>query len=87
MLFFPLMVVAVLVFLGVLALVGIPYFMLYPDHHMHAYDEGTERQQAIMLRYRRFTSRVPFWRRVGRVLAFPFRRKQPRPVRARRNAC
>ena len=57
---------------------SILYFTVYPDHHATENDFGTERQQAIMQRYRQFTSRVSFWRRCGRVLVFAFRRKRNR---------
>ena len=61
-----------------LAALSIPYFMIYPDRHATTYDGGIESQQETIRRYRRFAARVSFWRRVGRVLAFPFRSQRSR---------
>lgn len=84
--FLPVVMTAVAVVLGGAALVAIPFFAVYPELHMHEYDLGTERQQEAIRRFRRYASRVSFWRRCGRVLAFPFRRKRARrPVRSNAN--
>ena len=73
-------------FLIALMLWALPFFELYPDLHFTDYDEGTERQQETIRRYRRFTSRVSFWRRAWRVLTFWCRRKRHRvPRRVFRN--
>jgi hypothetical protein len=75
--FFPLACVVLVVYgvlivtlLGVLAVLSIPYFALYPDRHASDYDFGTARQQELMRRYRRFTARVSLRRRCLRVLTF-----------------
>jgi hypothetical protein len=80
-LFAPLVWAIVIPLLFMAAGLSIPYFMVYPDRHAHQYDFGTERQREVMWRYRRLTSRVSFWRRCVRVLAFPFRRKPSRPTK------
>ncbi|QEG29618.1 hypothetical protein GobsT_44160 [Gemmata obscuriglobus] len=79
--FFPIVMPAVFLLLGAAALASIPYFAVFPDHHAHEYDFGTERQQEVMRRYRQFASRVPVWRRVGRALAFPLRQARRRRTR------
>lgn len=68
--------VVVIALLGALALLSIPYFALYPDRHACDYDFGTEQQQEVMRRYRRFTSRVSLPRRAWRVLTFYCRSKR-----------
>ena len=70
---FPVLVVA-----GVLS---IPFALLYPERRFHQFDVGTERQVELMRRYRQFAARVPLWRRAGRAIAFPFRRRRPRQYR------
>lgn len=80
-LFVPVVTPVGLTVLGILALLSIPYFTLYPDRHATDYDFGTPRQRAVMGRYRRLTARVSLRRRLGRVLAYPFSRR-PRPRRA-----
>ena len=45
--------------------------MVYPDHHAHEWDFGTEGQQEVTRRYRRFAARVSFWRQCGRVAVRP----------------
>ena len=80
-LFAPLVGAITIPRLFVAAGLSIPYFMVYPDHHAHKWDFGTEEQQKVMRRYRRFASRVSFWRRCARVLAFPFRRGRGRRTR------
>ena len=77
-LFAPLVWVITIPLLFLAGVLSIPYSVVYPDHHAHEYDFGTERQQAVVRRYRRLTSRVSFWRRCGRVVAFPFRRRRSR---------
>jgi hypothetical protein len=77
-LFFPIVLPLVMLLLSIAALLSIPYFALYPDRHATSYDFGTEEQQEVMRRYRRFTSRVPLWRRCCRVLTSPFRRRRSR---------
>ena len=74
-LFAPLVWAVTIPMLFIAAGLSIPYFMVYPDRHATDYDFGTVRQQAIIQRYRRLTSRVSFWRRCRRVIAFPFRRR------------
>jgi hypothetical protein len=77
-LFAPLVWAITIPLLLVAALLSIPYYMVYPDHHAHEWDFGTKEQQEIMRRYRRFAARVSFWRRCGRLLASPFRRVRRR---------
>src|SRR5262245_45539779 len=76
---YPIVLVAALLY----CLVAIPAALLYPDQHFHLEDMGTERQVQLMRRYRRFTARVTLWRRIGRALAFPFRRRPTRLHRRR----
>jgi hypothetical protein len=76
-LFYPLLVVVVFVVMCVVCCVAPVYFTVYPERHAHEYDFGTEREQEVMRRYRRFASRVSFWRRCGRAVTFPFRRRRP----------
>ena len=82
-LFAPVVYPAVLVAMLVFGVVSVPFVLLYPESRFHLYDMGTERQVELMHRYRRFASRVPLWRRAGRVLAFPFRRRPTRLYRRR----
>lgn len=78
--FFPVVVPVLFVLLSALALASIPYFAVFPDRHPHEYDFGTERQQEVMRRYRRYTSRVSVWRRCGRLVALPFRGRRSRRI-------
>lgn len=77
----PLYVLVVVVALGLLAVVSIPFFMLYPDLHAREYDFGTEKQQKVVERYRRLTARVSLRRRIGRVLRLSCRKRTNRPPR------
>jgi len=50
--FLPVVVVIGLI-LGLLALVSIPYFLIYPDHHLHVADvEGPEDARERLARWR-----------------------------------
>jgi hypothetical protein len=55
------------------------YWTIYPERHAHEYDLGTNRQRAVMQRYRRIMSQVSLKRRFQYALAWPFRRKRARP--------
>lgn len=57
----------------IVAVLLIPYVLVYPERRAHINDFGTDREREFMRRYRRYAARVSFWRRSGRVLAFPFR--------------
>jgi hypothetical protein len=46
----------------------LPYVLLYPERRAYDLDFGTERQQELMVRFRRRAARVSVWRRLGRVL-------------------
>jgi hypothetical protein len=79
--FVPLFNVYNLALFLIVALLSIPYFALYPDLHATTYDIGTERERAIINRYRRFTSRVSFWTRLRRVLTcWAYRKQSRRPI-------
>lgn len=49
------------------------YWWLYPELHYTAWDEGMPREQEFIDRVRRYSSRVSFWTRLGRVLLVPVR--------------
>jgi hypothetical protein len=49
------------------------YWWLYPEWHGTSWEDGTPREQEYVWRVRRYTSRVSFWTRVGRVLLAPYR--------------
>jgi hypothetical protein len=57
--------------LGVLALLSIPYFAVYPDHHAHLWDfEGTaDQKEFLALRRRRYRS-IGLRRRIRRAFRF-----------------
>jgi hypothetical protein len=61
---------------AVVSIVSIPYTALYPERHFNDYDFGTERQQEVMRRFRRFASRVSFRRRCGLLMAVLFRKRR-----------
>src|SRR5262249_52822044 len=75
-LFAPVLWAIMLPLLFIAAPVSVLYCLVYPDHRAHLYDFGTLQQQEVMRRYRRFGSWVSFWRRCGRVIAFPFQRRR-----------
>lgn len=53
--------------LGLLALLSIPYFLLYPDRHLHFADlHGSEIEKARVARWRATYSRLSFAGRVRR---------------------
>ncbi len=60
------------------------YWWLYPEWHGTSWEDGTPREQEYVWRVRRYTSRVSFWTRVGRVLLVPFRGQPRSRVRLRR---
>jgi hypothetical protein len=64
-------------------LVAIPHAIIYPERRFHLYDMGTPRQVELMRRYRLRAGRLRLWRRLGRAVAFPFKRRPPRLFRSR----
>lgn len=83
-LFYPLVFLAMLAFLCVLAVAEIafvPYFLLYPERCLCEYDWGTEREREVARRYREFTSRVPFWARLRRAFAPTYWKRHARTPR------
>jgi hypothetical protein len=67
--------------LGLLALLSIPYFWLYPERHAHVADlEGTESEKARLRRWRAAYQRMSFIARVRHA------RKRSRRLRQRRAA-
>lgn len=55
--------------LGLIALVSIPFFALYPERHMHIYDErGTPRQQELLTRWRTIRAKMSLPRRLIRLI-------------------
>ncbi len=55
-------------------LIAMPWLLLYPEYHRHAYDFGDERQQRIVRRWRLYCRRVPFKTRLKRLFS-PFGRR------------
>jgi hypothetical protein len=50
---------------------------VYPDQHLTKLDWGTAREQELAKRYRRYTWRAPFWRRVWNVMTcYPCRKRK-----------
>lgn len=68
--FAPLLWVGVPLLLLVLCVVAPPFMLLYPEHVRRVHEDGPPREQELMRRYRRYASRVSFWRRLWRVLTF-----------------
>jgi hypothetical protein len=62
----------------------LPWLLLYPEYHRHAYDYGDERQQRIVRRWRLYCRRVPFRTRLRRICScFPWgNRGSAQPQRA-----
>ena len=53
--------------LGILALLSIPYFALFPDHHLHQYDlDATPDQKKMLLQWRETYRRLSLWGRLKR---------------------
>jgi hypothetical protein len=64
--------------MGIIALLSIPYFWLYPDRHAHVADgEGTDAEKARLLRWRNAYRQLSF---IGRV---QHARKRSRRLRRR----
>jgi hypothetical protein len=62
--------------LGVLALISIPFFWLYPDRHMQFADlEGTPEEKARVARWRAAYNRLSFFGRVRRSIRRTARRR------------
>ena len=78
----PLVALGVCLMLLGAMFVSVPLLALYPDlRYISApWDERTEREQEVVRRYLRFTSRVTFWERVRRLLTIPCGAKR-RPSR------
>ena len=65
--------------LGLLALLSIPYFWLYPDRHAHQWDfEGAGREKERLHRWRSAYQRIPFVARVRRAIKRSRRRGRRR---------
>lgn len=59
--------VLVMVPLGLLALLSIPYFLIFPDRHAHIYDfEGNERQKQLLKKWRIKYRKLTICQRVDR---------------------
>lgn len=69
----------VLIALGILALIATPYFFLFPDHHMQDWDfKGTERQKALLVKWREAHKQLGMFGRVRRAFLVRARRRQVR---------
>lgn len=69
----------VLIPLGLLALVSVPYFAMFPDRHMHPYDfEPTPLQRARLAQWRGAYRRLGWCGRVRRMVTRLRRRTWPR---------
>lgn len=63
--------------LGIVALLSIPYFWLYPDRHAHLADvEGTDRQKMQLRRWRLAYARLSIVGRARRVMRLSVRRRR-----------
>lgn len=55
--------------LGLIALLSIPFFALYPERHMHVYDlQGTPRQRELLTRWRTTRAKISLPRRLIRLI-------------------
>ena len=64
---------------GVLALLSIPYFVIYPDHHAHQYDfEGTDHQRKRLSQWRAQYGRMNVFGRLERAYRTRRRRRKRR---------
>ena len=71
--------------LALLALLSVPYFRVFPDHHAHLYDfNGTPRQREMLMRWRASYSRLGFAGRLAR--CFKVRRRRQRLAEPRNAA-
>jgi hypothetical protein len=75
-LFAPLLYAVLLLAVPPLVVVSLGAAFLYPDQHLSELDFGTPREQALAERYRRFTRRVPVWRRVWRVCTLQWQHRR-----------
>ena len=63
--------------LGLLALLSVPYFRVFPDHHAHLYDfNGTPRQRELLTRWRAGYKRLGITGRFARCLKVRKRKKR-----------
>jgi hypothetical protein len=63
--------------LGILALLSMPYYALYPDRHPHLYDfDATPRQRELLARWRAKFAKLGFFGRIKRYLLRRERRKR-----------
>ena len=61
--------------LGPIAILSIPYYAIFPDRHLHKYDvEGTEQQRKRMVQWRSVYSRMSFVQRLVRAMTHVKRR-------------
>lgn len=57
-LFAPIVLPIIFALFVMLAVLSVPYFMLYPERHAHQWDfDGTDRQREILAKFRRIRSR------------------------------
>jgi len=74
----------VMIPLGILALIAAPYYFVYPEHHIHQWDfEGTERQKALLVKWRTGHKRLGLFGRIRRGFLVLGRRTRTR--RAKKN--
>ena len=75
----PLVLPAVLIVmlpLGILALLSMPYFLVFPDRHAHIYDfKATSRQRELLSRWRSGYRRLGVGGRLARSLKLWRRRR------------
>jgi hypothetical protein len=73
---FPVAMV-IMIPLGILALLSIPYFAIYPDRHMNIWDEdATDRQKELLARWRAGHRRLTFFGRIRRASKLYWRRRK-----------
>lgn len=65
----------VLLLMAPFALLSIPYYWIFPDHHLQFYDvEGTERQKELLARWREEHRKLGFIGRIRRAIKKSYRR-------------
>ena len=69
-------VVLFILFLGLTAVLSVPYLAMFPEHAPHRYDRGTDQQRKIIERYRRRLAKTPALVRIAQgvvaVVKLPF---------------
>jgi len=57
----------VMISLGILAIISIPYFAIFPERHAHLYDfEATPHQRRRLAQWREMYRDMNFWERLTR---------------------